>query len=157
MVTHSSILAWRIPWVEEPGRLQPMGPRRVGYDWMTNTQHTTHTASHTHMCVCFSLPSGKTMKQEILILGNCPLKTCRSFLCHLFQEAFCNWPSYKWEFTPLNTIVLASYLHRWLSYSDFIHIFSLGGKHLENSGWLRGLLVDTHHTGCRGDSHATCT
>ena len=76
------------------------------------SQHTTHTASHTHMCVCFSLPSGKTMKQEILILGNCPLKTCRSFLCHLFQEAFCNWPSYKWEFTPLNTIVLASYLHR---------------------------------------------
>ena len=33
MATHSSILAWRIPWTEEPGRLQPMGSKRVGYDW----------------------------------------------------------------------------------------------------------------------------
>ena len=31
-VTHSSILAWRIPWMEEPGRLQSMGSQRVGYD-----------------------------------------------------------------------------------------------------------------------------
>ena len=30
--THSSILAWRIPWSEEPGGLQPMGLQRVGYD-----------------------------------------------------------------------------------------------------------------------------
>ena len=30
--TLSSILAWRIPWTEEPGRPQPMGLRRVGYD-----------------------------------------------------------------------------------------------------------------------------
>ena len=29
---HSSILAWRIPWTEEPGRLQSMGLQRVGYD-----------------------------------------------------------------------------------------------------------------------------
>ena len=32
MVTHSSILAWRIPWTEELGRLQSMGSRRVGHD-----------------------------------------------------------------------------------------------------------------------------
>ena len=32
MVTHSSILAWKIPWTEEPGRLQSMGSQRVGYD-----------------------------------------------------------------------------------------------------------------------------
>ena len=30
--THSSILAWRIPWTEEPGRLQSMGLQRVGQD-----------------------------------------------------------------------------------------------------------------------------
>ena len=35
MVTHSSILAWRVPWTEEPGRLQSMGLQRVGYDWVT--------------------------------------------------------------------------------------------------------------------------
>ena len=33
MTTHSSILAWRIPWTEEPGGLQSMGLQRVGHDW----------------------------------------------------------------------------------------------------------------------------
>ena len=32
MATHSSILAWRIPWTEEPGGLQSMGSQRVGHD-----------------------------------------------------------------------------------------------------------------------------
>ena len=32
MATHSSILAWRIPWTEEPGGLQSMGSKRVGHD-----------------------------------------------------------------------------------------------------------------------------
>ena len=31
--THSSVLAWRMPWTEEPGGLQSMGLQRVGYDW----------------------------------------------------------------------------------------------------------------------------
>ena len=33
MATHSSTLAWRIPWREEPGRLQSMGSQRVGHDF----------------------------------------------------------------------------------------------------------------------------
>ena len=37
MATHSSILAWRIPWTEEPGRLQFMGSQRVGHDQVINT------------------------------------------------------------------------------------------------------------------------
>ena len=32
MATHSSILAWRIPWIEEPGRLPSMGSQRVEHD-----------------------------------------------------------------------------------------------------------------------------
>ena len=35
MASHSRTLAWRIPWMEEPGRLQPMGLLRVGRDWAT--------------------------------------------------------------------------------------------------------------------------
>ena len=34
--THGSILAWRIPWTEEPGGLQSLGPQRVRHDWVTN-------------------------------------------------------------------------------------------------------------------------
>ena len=37
MATHSSILAWRIPWTEEPGGLQSMGLHGVGHDSVTNT------------------------------------------------------------------------------------------------------------------------
>ena len=33
MATHSSILAWRIPWTEAPGRLQSMGSHRIGHNW----------------------------------------------------------------------------------------------------------------------------
>ena len=35
MATHSSSLAWKIPWTEEPGRLQSMGSQRVGHDLVT--------------------------------------------------------------------------------------------------------------------------
>ena len=37
MATHSSILAWRIPWTEEPGGPQSMGWQTVGHNWATNT------------------------------------------------------------------------------------------------------------------------
>ena len=36
MATHSSVLAWRIPWTEEPGGLQSTGSQRVRHDWVTS-------------------------------------------------------------------------------------------------------------------------
>ena len=39
MATHSSILAWKIPWTEEPGGLLSMGLQRVGYDWVSEHIH----------------------------------------------------------------------------------------------------------------------
>ena len=48
MAIHSSILAWRIPWTEEPGWPQSMGSQRVGHDWATNTTiATTNIPSET--------------------------------------------------------------------------------------------------------------
>ena len=43
MVTHSSILAWRIPWMEEPGGLQSLGLQRVGHDLVTLATKHTHS------------------------------------------------------------------------------------------------------------------
>ena len=37
MATHSSVLAWKIPWTGKPSGLQPLGLQRVGHDWATNT------------------------------------------------------------------------------------------------------------------------
>ena len=39
MATHSSSPAWEIPWTKEPGRLQSVGPQRVGHDLATKQQH----------------------------------------------------------------------------------------------------------------------
>ena len=39
MATHSSVLAWEIPWTEEPGQLQSMGSQRVRHDELSNTEH----------------------------------------------------------------------------------------------------------------------
>ena len=41
MGPHSSILAWEIPWTEEPGRLQSMGSLGVGHDWVTSVSFFT--------------------------------------------------------------------------------------------------------------------
>ena len=49
MATHSSILAWRVSWTEEPGRLQSAGSRRVRHNWATSL----HFSSHTHQCLLF--------------------------------------------------------------------------------------------------------
>ena len=47
VATHSSILAWRIPWTEEPGGLLHKGSQRVRHDWVTERQQQQH-----FVCVC---------------------------------------------------------------------------------------------------------
>ena len=55
MAPHSTTLAWRIPWTEEPGRLQSMGSRRVRYNWVTSlslfTFHALEKEMATHSSV----------------------------------------------------------------------------------------------------------
>ena len=43
MATHSSTLAWKIPWTEKPGRLQSMGSQRVGHNWATSLTLLTYS------------------------------------------------------------------------------------------------------------------
>ena len=49
MATHSSILAWRIPWTEEPDRLQSMKSQRVKHDWVTNISIISNNYAY-HSC-----------------------------------------------------------------------------------------------------------
>ena len=44
--THSTILAWRVPWTEEPGKLQSMGSQRVRHDWATEQNHPIVVLGH---------------------------------------------------------------------------------------------------------------
>jgi len=68
MATHSSILAWRIPWREEPGRLQSMGSQRVGHDWGTSLSNplTYYRTS------CF---------QALAVMGNGAINVHMKVLC----------------------------------------------------------------------------
>ena len=55
MATHSSILAWKIPWTEDPGRLQSMGSQRVGHDWATFfLSYVTDLQSHLVLVLTYS-------------------------------------------------------------------------------------------------------
>ena len=69
MATHSSILAWRIPWTEEPGGLQFRGLQRVGYDWSDTRQVSAQ------MLLC---PSWAFMKQ-MHISQRCKICSVRSW------------------------------------------------------------------------------
>jgi len=59
MATHSSILAWRIPWTEEPRRLQYMGSQRVGHNWsnLAHTENKTKKRRETRAKFIFNLES----------------------------------------------------------------------------------------------------
>ena len=76
MATHSSILAWRIPWPEEPGVLQSMGLQRVRHDWTTNTHiisfiicHIIYLAYYLHIiCILFILLISSQLEDSSYIL-----------------------------------------------------------------------------------------
>ena len=56
MAPHSSTLAWRIPWTEEPGRLQSMGSRRVEHDWATSLSRIGEGNGNPLQCSCLENP-----------------------------------------------------------------------------------------------------
>ena len=58
MAPHSSTLAWKIPWTEDPGGLQSMGSRRVGHDWATSfsLSRTGEGNGNPLQCPCLENP-----------------------------------------------------------------------------------------------------
>ena len=57
MAPHSSTLAWKIPWTEEPGGLQSMGSLRVGHDWATSLSRIGEGNGNPLQCFCLEDPS----------------------------------------------------------------------------------------------------
>ena len=72
MATHSSTLAWKIPWREKPGRLQSMGSQRVGQDWATSLSlsiriHVKHTKKQFILFSCLWVRSYEKFQVILLI------------------------------------------------------------------------------------------
>ena len=59
MAPHSSTLAWKIPWMEEPGGLQSMGSLTVGHDWATSLSRTGEGNGNPLQCSCLENPRDK--------------------------------------------------------------------------------------------------
>ena len=87
MATQSSILAWRIPWREEPGGLQSMGSQRVGHNW------TTFTSLH----IITSQKRKKKKSQNSYSLCLIPKTT---LLPQCSQALFPWWAKWLWEWRP---------------------------------------------------------
>ena len=56
MATHSSTVAWKIPWMEKPGRLQSMGSRRAGHNWATSLSCIGEGNGNPLQCSCLENP-----------------------------------------------------------------------------------------------------
>ena len=56
MATHSSTLAWKVPWMEEPGRLQSMGSLRVRHNRATPLSHIGEGNGNPLQCSCLENP-----------------------------------------------------------------------------------------------------
>ena len=94
MATHSSILAWKIPWTEEPGRLQSTGSHRVGHDFTFTSlcDDISFIQFHSCACGCPGLPTSfveETILSSLCILGSFVVKSIDHicvglFLCSLF-------------------------------------------------------------------------
>ena len=85
MAPHSSILAWKIPWMEEPGRLQSMRSQRVRHDWATSLQNKTKPV------LLKSLKGGTVLRKWLLIHSEYVLKICQrssSSLTHWTAKKF---------------------------------------------------------------------
>ena len=72
MATHSSILAWKLPWTEEPGGLQSMGSQRVGHDWVVkhtgDSEETLSKADYSPQCGWASSSQLKVYKKGLWAL-----------------------------------------------------------------------------------------
>ena len=73
METHSNILAWRIPWTEEPGGLQSVASQRVGHDWMTKhtAQHPGHSMGLFIGIICQSWSTWHSLYQAVSQIWVC--------------------------------------------------------------------------------------
>ena len=155
MATHSSTLAWQIPWTEEPGRLQSMGSRRVGHNWATSLSlfMFMHWRRKWQPTPVF-LP-GESQGREAwcaAIYGSHRVGHNWSDLaaCHGYKTGQSMWlrilPISPWEGSMAKSRSL-TFLNKWLSFcSLWLILFASAFSHF--SDWIYSLtkvLLQTKH------------
>ena len=127
MATHPSILAWRIPWKEEPGRLQSIGSQRVRHDW-SDLAHSD-----------YSKPCGK----QFISLRLKPIQPFKTpYDCEFPQGA--DLTSYSWS---VNWVSRLFWAQRWAGSTEGVIVGTPGRERVqypreEGKGWQRWQLSD---------------
>ena len=83
MATHSSILAWEIPWTEEPGGLQSLESQRVGHDWVSNAGDDLDDTTTSQLAGVSTIQSFSSKRAESV--PNIPFDQSFRNLCPSFQ------------------------------------------------------------------------
>ena len=110
MATHSSVLAWRIPWTEKPGRLQSMGSHRVGHNWSdlpaaAGLKSRVPLPSHTHV-YSFSQFLLFSLIYSFIYFWLCWdfIAACRISLTAVVSRAYSSW--WGWGFLIVVTFLV---------------------------------------------------
>ena len=128
MAPHSSTLAWKIPWMEEPGKPQSMGSRRVGHDWATSLYFTFW-----NMWDLVPWPGIEPVSSCIESMKSYSLECQESPSLWLLKNS-----CYIWETVPYLCIKSFHVCYDWILYTFTITYFT---RHLGNfqssAGWTK--------------------
>ena len=123
---HSSILAWRIPWTEDPGELESMESQRFGHNWVINT--------HTHVCVCVCVCVFPNRNPQVVHFQRCKCEFTCSITCQLTCLAY--------TVHPLQSIALlciSLYIAVWsTAMQDLYFRWRLGGSNHKGNSDIAG-------------------
>ena len=118
MAPHSSILAWNIPWTEEPGRLQSMGSLRVRHDWATSLSLPLKLSR------CFLVEwAGEGEGVEISLVffppNNSAIKFHKSYLCFFNLSFHLRSVGSFWSLTLATSFRSDTSIHTWTKTTGF--------------------------------------
>ena len=116
MATHSSTLAWKIPWMEKRGRLQSMGSQRVGHDWATSLSLSFLII---HIINCANI------HRACNVLGS--LKSAEQHT--VMWKAYCSWLTNYHICTHHNSWrdITSALTWHGLTFRDYLHLLLLVG------------------------------
>ena len=109
MAPHSSTLAWKIPWMEEPSRLQSMGSRRVEHDWVTSLSLSCIGEENGNplQCLCLGIP-GTGEPGGLLSMGSHRVGHNWSNLAAVAADVFLDLSCFFYYSTDIGNLIYCS-------------------------------------------------
>ena len=109
MAPHSSTVAWKIPWMEEPGRLQSMGLHRVRHDWSDlAAAASTGVLTHQRGLICPLIYSSKSYPFPLQLFSSSLIQTSCHYENHIFYLFICLWLTGPKRIWPPGTLFCSS-------------------------------------------------